>query len=266
MNLRTITSGVLTGPSGVVLAYVKVDFLLVDASNKMATDAWDCISRERISGDFSRITNSEGKLADENDNPIVHLWPNDRGNPATMYKISVNYPGIRTFYAAVPSGTDPLDWLDLYSMGKSLQPATLPLMQQMLSRGPQFVAILDHLTISTSGQPLWDGQPLGTGSPTPTASNSVTADLSNGLNYRIDIDGGVLATVELAAGTGSPVQIIVADTSNGLLYQITTMNGGLATVELPTGASAQNNIIYDATSGKSYRIITIDGAITTEEL
>ncbi len=134
MILRTITSGVLSAPDGTLLKGVTVRILLVDASSKKACDAWDAISRERIVGEFHLVTNSQARLGDDNGDPILQLWPNDRGTPATMYRISVDYPGVKTFYTAVPSGATPLDWLDLYGLGSALEPATLPLIQQLMDR------------------------------------------------------------------------------------------------------------------------------------
>ena len=166
MILRTITSGVLSAPDGTPLKGVTVRILLVDASSKKACDAWDAITRERVVGEFHLDTNSQARLADGNGDPILQLWPNDRGTPATMYRFSVDYPGVKTFYAAVPSGATPLDWLDLYGLGSALEPATLPLIQQLIDR----IAALEEAiatSITTSTTTYDDGSTITYDDGTP---------------------------------------------------------------------------------------------------
>jgi hypothetical protein len=275
MVQRPITSGVVTTPFGTVLTGVKVTFLLVDALTKKAADAWDVTSRERLSGSVTVATNSRGRLLDEQDQPILALWPNDRGTPSTMYRVNVDYPGMRPFYAAVPGGDGALDWLDLYGMGKVLEAASLPVLhshgnlavlEQLTQQMIDFLAAFaPHATVS-DGQPLWDGVSwMGGGSS--TVNSPITADATDGNNYRIITHNGVLAEpVLVASGAGDPVEIIAQDTSNGLSYHITTFNGAIGTIELAEPTASQDNIVYDDSNGKTYRIITIDGAINTEEI
>ena len=123
---------------------------------------------------------------------------------------------------------------------------------------------LSHCSVSPDGLPLWDGS-TWPGGGSVIISDLVVSDSSDGKNYKIVSRNGDLATVELLAGTGSPLLIITMDTQTGILYKITTINGGIATVELANGTQ-QNNTLTDETTGVQYRVITVNGDLGLEEV
>jgi hypothetical protein len=258
----------IKAPDGTPLGGVKVSIMLVNIDG-LPTDALDVVTGERY---FPVVISAETSKSDTDDLKtgefrMPKAWPTSRADRPVFYKCWAT-AGMKDFLATVMEADAPLKFSVFANSGGEIQPAEASAFKLHVQdtnihhRFPN-AGVLD-LFAMVNGTLYWNGQPIGTGAA-PNV-NPVVADLSNDTAYRIEIEDGILVTVELAVGIGVPVQIIAVDTGNGLSYQITTINGGLATVELEVGTPAQNNIIYDTKTGKSYRIITIDGAISTEEL
>ena len=243
---------------------LQIIFRLVDSGYSPA-GTFDSITSERIMPlKTTVITNAQGEFS-------VNLWPTSRGQEGRLWHCEIRWPGSNPelFTAPLVEGVEPLKWADWARSGWTAPlPMIAPFAAHMQDSSKHLILppdlINDYAFVSIAGVRGWRLlSSLGSG-VVPT----VTADITDGLNYRIETNNGILSSYELAPGSsGTPVTIIAQEmTPDWPSYQITTLNGGIITVELAPGVAAQNNILVDASNGQSYRIITISGDITTEEM
>jgi len=120
-------------PDGVVKAGLEVTFQLVDAANRQPVTLFDAADEggELIVGDIITVT------TDEAGHFTVELWPNNRGEIATLYKVRL--PGgvaggpAKPFYIRVTEGEGDLTLLAAKAAMEALQPQTLSLFDALLA-------------------------------------------------------------------------------------------------------------------------------------
>jgi hypothetical protein len=121
LTTRTLTNAgaPLVAPDDTPLAGAIVRFTIVDADDHQ-TDVWDAETFERVGRYAEATTDIAGEFT-------IDLWPNNRGNVATMYRCEVlGYKdGYPTFLASVDEDVADLAWVDFMLAGETLTPQDL---------------------------------------------------------------------------------------------------------------------------------------------
>jgi hypothetical protein len=101
VTLRTLanTGDPIANPDGTPIANTTVTFDLVDLARKKTTSLFDAISGEVIIAQPVVVT------TDANGIFSTPLWPNTRGEVATVYKVTVNSAYAKPFFIRIPDGT-----------------------------------------------------------------------------------------------------------------------------------------------------------------
>lgn len=100
VTLRTLTNtgDPITLPDGTLLADTLLTFTLVDTIKHRPVSMFDVLSSEFIVGaDVTVTTDVNGEFS-------IPLWPNVRGEIATVYKVIVDNDAVRPFYIRMPEG------------------------------------------------------------------------------------------------------------------------------------------------------------------
>ena len=190
----------LTGPGGVLLSTTNITFTLVDTRG-VAVAAIDALTSERVVGSVSVTTDGAGEFS-------VNLWPNDRGNIQTRYKVEVDYPGVESFMAALPyDDGSALSWTTPFER-QEINAFVLHVTNQadthsvFSSTAPGFVPATG--SASSTDVIRADGT---WGAPTSPGSGHVIQDAGTGLTQRANLNF-VGATVTDDSGNDATVVTI----------------------------------------------------------
>lgn len=135
-NLTNAGSPLCT-PKGNPLVGIVVNFTIVNALGQPCS-VFDTLTGERVVGYIATQTDASGQFS-------VDLWPNDRGEIATQYFCTINYPGSESFAAGVPSGSTPLTWLQFKTSG-------LPVTPQIVTALTAYIAQMDTAAAIAAAQ------------------------------------------------------------------------------------------------------------------
>ena len=114
-------------PDGSLVTATALTITLVDAISKLPANLVDIVSGEYVCG-YAVIV-----MTDSNGCINTPLWPNLRGEFATMYKIS--FPStvlLRPFYVQIPNGQSSITIMSAKSMVVSMVPQPVSLLTLML--------------------------------------------------------------------------------------------------------------------------------------
>lgn len=137
---RTIQGGPVTDPGGTLLPGAEIRLTLVQAEHPHApVHGIDAPTSRIVQGTYTEIADVDA-LVD------FTLWPNDRGQVATVYHVSFPGTGIRPLFASVAESDEVLDWLEFITGGTPLDPSEETLLQQHLADAGL------HLPAATVGQ------------------------------------------------------------------------------------------------------------------
>jgi hypothetical protein len=123
------TEGPITSPAGVVLEDTQIIFQLVDADKRQPVSLFDAATggEEYVVGSpVTATTDAAGLFS-------VSLWPNNRGELATLYKVTLPGTTIKPFYIRVSEGEGVLTFLAAKAAAEALQPQTLSLFESLLA-------------------------------------------------------------------------------------------------------------------------------------
>jgi hypothetical protein len=190
----------LVDPGGDPIADAVYTFRLVDEVKRQPIALFDAAEGggEHIRGDVLTATTNEVGLF------TIDLWPNDRGEVATLYKVTLTGV-VKPFYIRVTSGEGSLTLLAAKTAQEALQPQTLSLFDALLAQILETVAAIgseatteDAGLMSPTDKVKLDG--LGEGATTNIAPAGVTGAAVCVLTYA---KAGNLVTVNIAAIQGT---------------------------------------------------------------
>jgi uncharacterized membrane protein len=117
VTVRNLTNAgdPLIMPDGTVLANTRVSFDLVNARGKMVS-LFDVESGELVSANTVRV------VTDENGEFSVPLWPNNRGEVPSAYRVTVSNRGVTPFLIRVEDGTGDLLLVDARRAMEEMSP------------------------------------------------------------------------------------------------------------------------------------------------
>jgi hypothetical protein len=146
MVTRTLvnTGDPLVDPGGDPIANVVFSFQLVDAVKRQTITLFDAAEDggEIIRGDVETATTNEVGLF------TIDLWPNDRGDGATLYKVTLTGV-VKPFYIRVTSGEGSLLLIEAKAAAEALQPQTLSLFEALLASITAQVAAFSEVVTTT---------------------------------------------------------------------------------------------------------------------
>jgi hypothetical protein len=149
MVTRTLvnTGDPLADPGGDPIADAVFSFQLVDAVKRQTITLFDAAEDggEIIRGDTKTATTNEVGLF------TIDLWPNDRGEVATLYKVTLTSV-VKPFYIRVTSGEGSMLLIEAKAAMEALQPQTLSLFEALLaSITAQVAAFSEVVTTIANG-------------------------------------------------------------------------------------------------------------------
>ena len=119
----------IVAPDGTVKAGAEITFQLVDTAGRQPVSLFDAAADggEYIVGSLvTKTTNEVGLFS-------VDLWPNSRGEMATLYKVKLPGTTIKPFYIRVTEGEGDLTLIEAKAAQEALSPQTLSLFEALLA-------------------------------------------------------------------------------------------------------------------------------------
>jgi hypothetical protein len=258
----------LVSPDGDPIAAAVYSFTLVDEAKRQATAVFDSAEGggEHIRGDVQTATTNEVGLF------TVDLWPNDRGEVATLYKVALTGV-IKPFYIRVASGEGDLTLIAAKTAYEATSPQTLSLFDALLAQIlAQVAAFSEVVTTAVNGlmssgdKVKLDGIAENANNYTHPANHApaiITQDASNRFvtdaekttwNAKASTAAATTAANGLmAAADKTKLDTFVAKTHAGAVYQsgpsiAYTGTGGFTCVRNSTG-------VHTVTFDMSYTLI-----------
>lgn len=147
MVTRTLnnTDGPITSPSGAALASKQVIFQLVDFEKRQPVSLFDAATggEEYVVGTpITATTDAIGVFS-------VALWPNTRGERATLYKVSLPGTTIKPFYISVAEGVGPITLIQAKAAVEAVAPQTLSLFEALLNNILEVVGTATSVVTTT---------------------------------------------------------------------------------------------------------------------
>jgi hypothetical protein len=203
------TGDPLVDPGGDPIANAVYTFRLVDEAKRQPIAPFDSAEGggEHIRGDDQTATTNEVGLF------TVDLWPNDRGEVATLYKVTLT-DVVKPFYIRVASGETDLTLIAAKTAYEATSPQTLSL----------FDALLEQILATTA------------------AIGEVATTIANGLmSYtdKIKLDGIAASANNYVHPANHAPSVISQDASNRFVTDTekTTWNA-----KAPSASDASNNV------------------------
>jgi hypothetical protein len=146
MVTRTLvnTGDAIVDPKGDPIEGATLTFALVDAVKRQTKTLFDAAEGggELIRGDAVTATTDAAGLF------TVDLWPNDRGEEATFYKVTLTSV-VKPFYIRVTSGEGSMLLIEAKAAMEALQPQTLSLFEALLASITAQVAAFSEVVTTT---------------------------------------------------------------------------------------------------------------------
>lgn len=137
--------GPVTSPAGAALASKQVIFQLVDFEKRQPVSLFDAATggEEYVVGTpITATTDAVGVFS-------VDLWPNTRGERATLYKVTLPGTTIKPFYISVAEGAEPLTLIQAKAAVEAVAPQTLSLFEALLNNILEVVGTVTALVTTT---------------------------------------------------------------------------------------------------------------------
>lgn len=199
--------------AGAICSLRKVYFELVRKDTLKPVSLFDALSGEYVTSDKITVTTDAGGLFS------VLLWPNDRGEIATAYRVSVDGDNAKPTYIYVASGVTAVLLIDARALFTSVAVQDISVIQALLNdvNAAHLAAEADATAAATSA--------TDAAASAVTATNSVTAVIAGAPAETVTTVGGLInGAVDKAVPVDADAVGLSDSVAAGVLKKLTWAN------------------------------------------